>query len=451
LEFKSLKFPKEFIFGASTAAYQIEGGAYEDGKGLSIWDTFCKQPGRILNGDTGDEACDFYHRYKDDIKIMKEMRLDSFRFSISWPRVFPEGTGKVNQKGLDFYNSLVDELRAASIEPYLTLNHWDMPQSLQDQGGWLNKDTAKHFADYSRFMCKNLSDRVKFWTTHNEPHCVASAGYVAGIFAPGHKDIKEGLQVTHNLNLAHGLAVQAMRQSGSAENKYGIVLAVFPYYPATASIHDHRAAQRWDGYFSRCFLDPIFKGSYPEDMVEYFGDKFPEVTDRELSIISEPIDMLGINCYFRRIIENDPKNAFIGGREFKPRDAAYTQMDWPIYPECLFEVLSMLDKDYNIPELYIIENGAAFHDEVSPDGHVHDARRTRYLHAHIEQAKRAVEQGINLKGYFVWSFLDNFEWALGYSRRFGIVYVDYPTQTRVVKDSGKWYSELLRYNQSLRD
>lgn len=441
-------FPDGFRFGASTASYQIEGAVNEDGKGESVWDVFCKQPGRIRNGDTGDVACNFYHRYKEDVQIMKQLGLDMFRFSICWPRVLPQGKGKVNEKGLDFYNNLVDELLANGIEPFITLNHWDYPQALQETGGWSNRDNCKHFADYAELMVKHLGDRVRFWTTHNEPHNTASAGYIGGFFAPGVKDLRRGLLALHHLNLGHGMAVQAMRgAAGPNKIDAGIVLAVFPIYPATGTHKDIYAAYLWDGFFNRCFLDPIYKGTYPQHMVDYYGSDFPEIPDGDMDIISQPLDVFGINCYFRRFIEYNENNRFVKGREYKHRDAAYTYMDWEIWPESLYEVLRHLSEEYGIKNIYITENGACFADEVTGDGKVHDLQRKHYLAGHFEQARRAIDAGVDLKGYLIWSLLDNFEWVLGYSKRFGIVYVDYETQQRIIKDSGKWYSELIKANK----
>lgn len=447
IELSPISFPKDFIFGASTSAYQIEGAAREGNKGVSIWDTYCKKPGAIANGDTGDIACDFYHRYKGDIELMKRIGLDSFRFSISWPRIFPDGYGDVNSKGLAFYDNLINELLANDIQPFVTLNHWDFPQKLQNKGGWENRDTIKHFADYAKLMGEKFGDRVKMWTTHNEPYAISAHGNISGFMAPGKKDVKTGLTITHNLNIAHGSATQALRAVIDEDSQVGIVLALFPIYPATASFRDIEAAHRWDGYYNRCFLEPIFNGRYPDYMLEYFGDKFPEVTDSDLRTINQPVNMLGVNCYSRRLILNCPENSFIGGCEFKPRDSAYTQMEWEIYPECIYEMLTHLQQEYKVENLYITENGAAFYDEVSQDDYVHDNLRIKYLHSHIEQAKNAIENGVRLRGYFIWSLLDNFEWAFGYSRRFGIIYVDYETQQRIPKDSSKWYSKLINYNK----
>lgn len=440
-------FPKDFTFGASTASYQIEGAVNEDGKGESVWDVFCRQPGRIRNGDTGEVACDFYHRYKDDIKLMKGIGLDMFRFSICWPRVLPEGKGRVNPKGLAFYHNLVDELLNNGIEPFITLNHWDYPQALQETGGWANRDNCKHFADYAELMVNELGDKVTFWTTHNEPHNTAAAGYIGGFFAPGVKDLEKGLLALHHLNLGHGMAVQSMRAAAPKPIQAGIVLAVFPIYPATGTHKDIYAAYLWDGFFNRCFLDPIYKGTYPRHMVEFYADKFPEVTDADLATINQPLDVFGINCYFRRFVEYNENNQFVKAKEYKRRDAPYTYMDWEIWPECLYEVLRHLNDEYGIKNIYITENGACFADEVTSDQRVHDLQRTFYLESHFEQARRAIDAGVDLRGYLVWSFLDNFEWVLGYAKRFGIVHVDYQTQQRIIKDSGLWYKQLIEANK----
>jgi beta-glucosidase len=443
-----VQFPKNFVLGAATASYQIEGGVYADGKGLSVWDEFCGRPGTIYNNHTGEEACDFYNRYKQDIQLMKQMGLKMFRFSISWPRVFPEGYGKVNQKGVDFYNNVVDELLKNEIEPFITLNHWDYPLELQKQGGWGNRDNCKYFADYAAFMVNRLGDRVTKWTTHNEPHNTVMAGHIKGNFAPGISDIETGLRVLHHLNYSHGLAVRAMKDQNS-NTEAGIVLAIFPVYPANNTEQDEEAAARCSDFYNASYLSPIYKGSYPRRLTEFFGSKFPDITPEDMDIINTPVDIIGLNCYYRKIVEYDENDKFLNCRECKPVGVETTEMNWEIRPENIYEALKLLDNVYGAKNIYITESGAAFNDSVSEDGCVHDRKRVEYHREHLKQTRKAISEGVDIKGYLAWTFMDNFEWALGYSKRFGIVYVDFETQKRIIKDSGKWFGNLIDHNNSL--
>ncbi|MGQ9632307.1 MAG: GH1 family beta-glucosidase [bacterium] len=437
-----LKFPEGFLWGAATASYQIEGGYDEGGKGESIWDRFCKNPGNIQNGDTGNLACDHYHRYREDIGLMKEIGLKAYRFSVSWPRIFPEGKGKVNQRGLAFYNRLVDGLLRVGIEPFITLYHWDLPQALQDRGGWANEEIVGYFRDYAATVSSSLGDRVHNWITHNEPWVVAFLGYHRGIHAPGIKDIYTAVRVSHNLLLSHGEAVQAIRKNAGRRARVGITLNLSPIHPASESEEDVKASRLADGYLNRWFLDPVFKGAYPEDILEKYGDKAPKIRPADMKKISRRIDFLGVNYYTRQVVKSEPKTGEptpVG----KIKGSKYTAMGWEIYPQGLYELLKRIHDEYGAPTMYITENGAAFPDKVDEKGEVNDPRRVRYLRDHFAQAHRAIGDGIDLRGYFVWSLMDNFEWAHGYSKRFGITYVDYPTQKRIIKRSGLWYKDVI--------
>ncbi|WP_026485582.1 GH1 family beta-glucosidase [Caldanaerobius polysaccharolyticus] len=438
------KFPEDFIWGTATAAYQIEGAANEDGRGESIWDRFSHIPGNVWNNQNGDVACDHYHRYKEDVQILKDMGVKGYRFSISWPRVIPEGTGKINQKGVDFYNGLIDELLKYNIQPFVTLYHWDLPQALQYKGGWANRDTAEYFADYASEMFRLFGDRVKHWITHNEPWCTSFLGHAIGVHAPGIKDFSTALQVAHNVLLSHGKAVQYFRQAGRG-GKIGITLNLTPVYAASDREEDVRAATVADGYSNRWFLDPVFKGQYPEDMLKNFGSfaKIPDVQVGDMKIISSPMDFLGVNYYTRSFVKYNPDAQF-GTESLRP-DGQYTEMDWEVYPQGLYDLLMRLKKDYGDIDIYITENGAAFKDVVENNS-VDDSDRLNYLKMHFEKAAEAIRDGVKLKGYFVWSLMDNFEWAHGYSKRFGLIYVDYETQKRIWKKSALWYKDVIANN-----
>lgn len=439
-------FPEGFIWGAATASYQIEGAWNEDGKGESIWDRFSHTPGKVLNGDTGDVACDHYHRWRDDIRLMQEIGLKGYRFSISWPRVLPSGRGKVNAPGLDFYDRLVDGLLEAGIRPFITLYHWDLPQALQDLGGWANRDVAFYFADYAALIGRRLGDRVKDWITHNEPWVVAFVGNWMGVHAPGLKDMKTALQVSHHLLLSHGEAVRALRDAGDDETRVGITLNLTPTEPATDSDEDRAAALRVDGYQNRWFLDPVFRASYPADMLELYGDLAPSVLPGDMARIQAPVDFLGVNYYHRTVVQDDPDAPILRTKTVLPEGSEYTEMGWEVSPQGLYNLLTRLQHDYDPPAIYITENGCAFKDVVNEAGEVDDERREAFLREHFVQAHRAIQDGVKLRGYFVWSLMDNFEWALGYSKRFGITYVDYETQRRIIKRSGRWYSQVIAKN-----
>jgi beta-glucosidase len=442
---KKLTFPPQFYWGTATASYQIEGGWNEDGKGESIWDTFSHTPGKIRDGSTGDVACDHYHRWKEDVALMKEIGCNAYRFSISWPRVIPKGKGKVNPLGLSFYDRLVDALLEANITPFITLYHWDLPQALQDEGGWANRDTAYYFAEYASVIAHKLGDRVKHWITHNEPWVVAWIGYGWGEHAPGIRNEKVAIQVSHHLLLSHGLAVEVLRDI-SPDSEVGITLNLSPIHPASDSEEDKLAASRQDGFLNRWFLDPVFRGHYPPDILELFSANAPKVMPGDMAIISRRVDFVGINYYSRGIVRFNPKAGPLQAEGVAPEGAEFTEMGWEIYPPGIYEIIMRVWKDYQPKKIYITENGAAFADEIAPDGGVHDPKRIDYLREHFIQAHRAIEEGANLCGYFIWTLMDNFEWAHGFTKRFGIVYTDYPTQRRIMKDSALWYKNVIKEN-----
>jgi beta-glucosidase len=423
-------FPDDFIWGAATAAYQIEGAVDEDGRGESIWDRFCATPGKVRAGDTGAVACDFYHRYPEDIALMQELGLNAFRFSIAWPRVLPDGRGHVNEAGLDFYDRLVDDLLAAGIQPFPTLYHWDLPQVLEDEGGWTVRSTAEAFVEYVESVVARLGDRVTHWTTHNEPWVVAWLGYSWGIHAPGRTSEQDAVAAAHHVLLSHGWAVEVIRR-GVQGAKVGIVLNLEHVDPASDSEADRAAAREMDGRANRWFLDPIFRAEYPDDV-----PFTPPVRSGDLETIAARIDFLGVNNYFRFVVREGPEVVETPG-------AQRTDMGWEVHPESLTKLLVRVAREYAPPSIYITENGAAFADVRAHDGGVHDLERIDFLASHIDAVGDAREQGAPIDGYFVWSFLDNFEWAMGYSKRFGIVYVDYPTLERVPKDSFHWYRERI--------
>ncbi|MEN9937636.1 MAG: hypothetical protein RLZZ387_4215 [Chloroflexota bacterium] len=441
----SLTFPGDFIWGSATASFQIEGATKEDGRGESIWDRFCATPGRVHGGDTGDPACEHYHRWPEDIALMKSLGLHAYRFSVAWPRIFPTGRGTLNEKGLDFYDRLVDGLLEAGIQPYATLYHWDLPQALQDLGGWANRDTAYAFAEYADTVARVLGDRVTGWITHNEPWCASILSHWIGEHAPGMKD-GPALEAAHHLLLSHGLAVPLIR-AAAPKAEVGITLNFSPAHPASDSPEDVAAAQRHDGFFNRWFADPVFKGSYPQNMVEIYermGQRAP-VQDGDMTVIAAPLDFLGVNYYNRAVIKHDPEAGGLGYSALRP-EGEYTHMDWEVYPDALRELLVRLHRDYAPAKLYVTENGAAYPDEVAPDGAVHDEARVHFLERHFAAVHTAIQEGAPVKGFFVWSLMDNFEWAWGYSRRFGIVYVDYETQQRIPKDSAHYVRDVITAN-----
>ncbi|MEV6106588.1 GH1 family beta-glucosidase [Streptomyces sp. NPDC051940] len=439
-----------FRWGVATSAYQIEGAADEDGRTPSIWDTYCRRPGAVANGEHGDVACDHYHRMEQDVDLIHGLGVDTYRFSVSWPRVQPHGRGPANAKGLDFYERLTDRLLAKGITPWITLYHWDLPQELEDAGGWPERDTAYRFADYADLVYDRLGDRVEHWTTLNEPWCSAMLGYWIGAHAPGRRNFKHGIHAVHHLLLGHGLAAQRMRAKGA--QTLGITVNLGTADPETDRPEDHAAARRADGLGTRLYLDPIVHGRYPQDIVDELGGIGIElpVQDGDMEAIATPLDVLGVNYYSGSLFSGVEEDGTAGtGDDGLPttrvvrRDVPRTAMDWEIVPSSLTDLLVRLHRDYGLP-MVITENGAAFADTAEADGTVHDADRTAFLEAHIRAVADARAQGADMRGYFAWSLMDNFEWAYGYDKRFGIVRVDYDTQTRTVKDSGLWYRDTIR-------
>jgi beta-glucosidase len=431
-------FPDGFLWGAASAAYQIEGAWKEDGKGESIWDRFSHTPGKIADGSSGDVACDHYRRYEQDVAFMRRLGFKAYRFSTAWPRVLPLGRGRINSPGLDFYDRLVDALCAADIEPFLTLYHWDLPQALHEAGGWGGRDTCQAFADYATLMVKRLGDRVRRWTTFNEPGVIAFEGYLLGDHAPGIRDPKVAYQVAHNLLVAHGLATQAIRAAGR-DLEVGIVLNLWPQEAASADPADVAAAEAAWQRGEALFLDAVFKGHYPAAILDFIGPNRPKIHDGDMALIAQQLDFLGIN-YYSRIVHS------ANGTIEPVPGSQYTDMGWEICAPALRRLLVRIQRDYRLPPLYITENGAAFPDEVAPDGNVHDGRRLEYLKRHFIETRLAMQDGVDVRGYFVWSFTDNFEWAYGFSKRFGLIRVDYETQERMLKDSGEWYASVIAAN-----
>jgi len=429
------EFPVGFRFGVAMAAYQIEGAVAEDGRGPSIWDTFCHRPGAVAGGDTGDVACDHYHRWREDLDLMAALGIESYRFSISWPRVQPDGRGELNRAGVDFYRRLCEGLRERGIEPVATLYHWDLPQARQAVGGWAARDTAERFAEYAGLMGEELGDLVDAWITHNEPWVVAFLGHAEGIKAPGIRDWPTALRASHHLLLSHGWAVEALQG-----RRVGITLNLAP-----VRSDDPVAAGRMDGYLNRWFLDPVFRGWYPEDMVEHYERRygpFDVVRDGDLAAISSPIDFLGVNYYFPQRVRSDLSRQPLELASVVPPPPT-TAMGWEVDPDGLHELLVRVRRDYGDVPIYITENGAAFEDGPVVNGTLEDPRRVDYLHSHLGALARAIADGVDVRRYFAWSMLDNFEWEHGYSKRFGLVYVDYATQRRVPKRSALWYRDFI--------
>jgi beta-glucosidase len=457
-------FPSGFLWGAATAAYQIEGAATEDGRTPSIWDTFSHTPGRTVNGETGDVAADHYHRYRGDVGLMSELGIAAYRFSISWPRIIPGGSGQVNAKGIDFYSRLVDSLLEASIQPVITLYHWDLPQELEDAGGWTSRATSERFAEYAAVMAGALGDRVSMWTTFNEPWCSSFLGYSAGVHAPGRQEPASALSAVHHLLLAHGLAVGELRSILPAAAKTAITLNLHVVRPASQSAEDIDAARQIDGLANRVWLDPLFKGSYPQDVFDDTKDitDWSFVQPGDLEVISRPIDLLGVNYYTPTLVRayagSGPKARADGhgqggetwpgasSVEFLPQEGQHTEMGWVVDPTGFYDLLMRLHRELPDTPLMITENGAAFNDAVEEDGSIHDPDRLNYIRAHLNAVVDAINDGADVRGYFVWSLMDNYEWAWGYAKRFGVIRVDFDTQERTVKDSGRFYADVVRAN-----
>lgn len=441
-------FPPDFTFGVSTSAYQIEGAVDRDGRGPSIWDRFSHTPGAIRDGSTGDLACEHYDRWPQDLELLTELGVDAYRFSVAWPRVVPGGEGPVDARGLDFYERLVDGLLARGIEPYLTLYHWDLPLALHERGGWPARETAHHFVRYVDAVVARLGDRVRHFATLNEPRCAAMVGLLEGRHAPGERSLPRALAAAHHMLLGHGLAVPVIRQR-APEASVSVVLDVKPIVPASHGPEDLRAARALDGVFNRWYLDAILRGSYPDDVWEGFGDAVPVVREGDLDVIAAPLDALGLNYYTRGHVRHDPGAPYPSTAEVPVPGAVYTTMHTEVFAEGLRDILVRLHDEYSLPPVYIAENGAAFADAVI-EGRVHDVERTAYLREHLAAVSDARARGVPVGGYFVWSFMDNFEWGHGYGQRFGIVRVDFETQQRTIKDSGRWYARFVRSRASSR-
>ncbi|MEU1071341.1 MULTISPECIES: GH1 family beta-glucosidase [unclassified Streptomyces] len=433
--------PEDFAWGVATSAYQIEGAVAEDGRGPSIWDTFSHTPGKTDGGDHGDTACDHYHRWREDIALMKELGVTSYRFSLAWPRILPGGDGPVNRAGLDFYSRLVDALLEAGITPNATLYHWDLPQALQDRGGWPARETAEHFAAYASVAARELGDRVPLWSTLNEPLCSAWIGHLEGRMAPGLTDIKAAVHASYHLLLGHGLATRALRAAAPGA-QVGIVNNLSTVEPDSASEADLAAARRMDGHVNRWWLDPVHGRGFPADMREVYGVDLPE-RPGDLDTIAEPLDWLGLNYYFGVRVADDPHGPFPFARQVPRPRLPRTGMGWEIDASGIEALLMRLTDDYGARRLHVTENGSAFPDAVLPDGTVHDPERVRYLREHLAACARAARRGAPLAGYYAWSLLDNFEWAYGYDKRFGLVHVDYATQQRTIKGSGRHYAQII--------
>jgi beta-glucosidase len=440
---ESRAFPEGFLWGAATSAYQIEGSPLADGAGPSIWQRFSHSPGRTHEGQTGDVACDHYRRYRDDVRLMAELGLNAYRFSISWSRMLPEGTGRVNEAGLGFYDRLVDALLEHGIRPNATLYHWDLPAALDDRGGWLNRDVADWFADYARAAFRRLGDRVPMWATLNEPWVVTDGGYLHGALAPGHRNLFEAPIATHNLMRAHGAAVQAYR--AEAKETIGLVVNLEPKVPATYRAEDLEATRRADAYMNRQYLDPVFFGTYPEELADIFGEAWPEHSAEDMALIRQPLDFLGINYYTRGVTKHDAANLPVENGYVRQPEHTYTETGWEVHAPALTELLLWVKERYGALPLYITENGAAFYDPPrTVDGVIEDPLRVAYYRDHLRAAHDAIRQGVDLRGYFAWSLLDNYEWSLGYTKRFGIVHVDFETQRRTPKSSARFYSDVIR-------
>ncbi len=449
-----MEFRKDFVWGTATSSYQIEGAAYEDGKGLNVWDMFAKEEGRVYEGQTGDVACDFYHRYKEDIALMKETGIKAYRFSLNWARILPNGIGEVNPKGLKFYHDMIDELLKNNIEPYITLYHWELPYELHKKGGWLNEESVSWFGEYAGVVAREFSGKVKKFFTLNEPQCFVGLGYVQGIHAPGLKvSLKDSFQIAHNVLRAHGQAVKTMREYGEKDILIGYAPTGGMVYPASENLEDIEAAREYLFSLSQpmenwtwnvsWFSDPVFLGHYPEEGLKRFEEYLPVITEEDMELIHQPLDFMGENIYnglcIRRGADGRPEVVN------RPDGFPKTATNWPVTPACFYWGVKFLYERYKMP-IYITENGMSCHDAVSVDGKVHDPNRIDFLERYIYELLKAADEGADIRGYFLWSFMDNFEWGSGYNERFGIVYVDYATQERIVKDSGRWYKKIIESN-----
>jgi beta-glucosidase len=436
------EFPTSFLWGAATSAYQIEGSPLADGAGPSIWHRFVRTPGLTKDGDTGDVACDHYRRMADDVALMKRLGLQAYRFSIAWARILPEGRGAVNERGLAFYDRLVDTLLENGIAPMATLFHWDLPAALDDRGGWLNPDVADWFADYASVLFRRLDDRIRLWATLNEPWVVTDGGYLHGALAPGHKNRFEAPIASHQLLRSHAKAVQAYRALG--RHQVGLVVNIEPKYPASTAPSDLAATRRAEAYMNRQYLDPVFHGRYPEEMKEIFGEAWPDWPEQDFALIRQPIDFLGVNYYTRNVVRHDEASWPLKAVAVRQTQATYTETGWEVFPQGLTDTLVWIRNRYGDIPQYVTENGAAFYDPpAAPSGRVADPLRIDYYRSHLRAVRSAIAQGVDVRGYFAWSLLDNLEWSLGYSKRFGIVHVNFETLERTPKDSAKFYADVV--------
>jgi len=449
---RRIKFPDGFLWGTATASYQIEGAWNEDGKGESIWDMVSHTSGKIKNGDTGDIACDHYHRYKEDVQLMKQLNLNAYRFSISWPRIFPLGRGEINEKGVAFYDNLINELLKNEIQPVVTLYHWDLPLPLQEIGSWENREVVEAYVEYTKFMFDHYGDRVKKWITFNEPAVFTVMFYGAGLFT-GKSNIKGGYIASTNVNVAHAKAVDAYRNSKNSDGGIGITLNLSHVYPQSNSTLDAKAAKFIDGIYNRWYLDPIFRAEYPKDILDYLKERynFPPISENDLKLLkANPIDFLGVNNYScTRTAAKKPEDLSSISRLIKRKRIVgheYSEYGWEVSPEGFYDLLVRIDKDYNHPPIYITENGMAAKDDIIENGIVQDEDRLNYLKQYFKNAHRAIKDGVDLRGYFIWSLLDNFEWVAGYSIRFGLIRVNYKTQERIWKKSALWYRDVIAEN-----
>ncbi|HEY5806858.1 MAG TPA: GH1 family beta-glucosidase [Povalibacter sp.] len=436
------RFPAGFLWGCATSAYQIEGSPLADGAGPNIWQRFCHTPGRVVNNDNGDIACDHYRQYESDVELMQRLGLQAYRFSIAWSRVLPHGTGQLNAAGLGFYDRLVDRLLSRKIQPMATLFHWDLPAALDDRGGWLNRDSPNWFAEYADIVFRRLDDRVKLWATLNEPWVVTDGGYLHGTLAPGHRNRFEAPIATHHLMLAHGAAVQAYRATG--KHQIGLVVNIEPKYPASQSEADQAATRRADAYMNRQYIEPALLGRYPDELTEIFTDAWPDWPSADMEAIRQPIDFVGVNYYSRNVTRHEPDTWPLRAGPVRQPHATHTEMGWEVFPQGLTDTLLRIKNQYGNPPVYVTENGAAFYDPPQADGDtLDDPLRVDYMRRHVKAVYDAIAQGADVRGYFAWSMLDNFEWALGYSKRFGIIHVDYATQKRTLKASARLYSQII--------
>ena len=444
----SSRFPPGFLWGAATSAYQIEGSPLADGAGPSNWHRFSHEPGRTANGDTGDMACDHYRRYPEDVELMKALGLGAYRFSLAWSRILPQGQGRVNPKGMDFYARLIDLLLAHGIQPLVTLHHWDLPAALDDVGGWLNPEIVRWFAEYAEVAFRAFGDRVPMWATINEPWVMVDGGYLHGVHAPGHQSTPEAARAARHMLCAHGAAVLAFR--GCCRQRIGLVVNLEPQDPASEAPEDRAAAARMDAYMNRQFLDPALRGETPELLPELFGDAWVPFTPEEMKLAHQPLDFLGINYYKRGVARNDPAGLLVRSSAVSPAGSTYTSLGWEVHPESFTRVLCWVKERYGEIPLYVTENGAAFDDPPPGEsGLVEDPQRVRYYRDHLCAAREALRRGVNLRGYFAWSLLDNFEWSAGYSKRFGLYRVDYATQRRSPKASAHYYRKVIRSHGSV--